>query len=442
MMRAMDLLVRGATVLTLDPRRRVLPGADLLVQDGRIAAIGKVPRPAGAVEVVEAAGHLLLPGFVQAHVHLCQTLFRNLGGERPLLRWLRERIWPLEAALDEDAVHAAARLGIAELLLGGTTAALDMGTVAHTGAIFAAAEAAGFRLTSGKAHMDAGEGVPRALRERTAASLTEGEALCRTWNGKGLLRYAFAPRFVLSSSDRLLEEIAPRARALGARLHSHAAENRDEEAAVRARFGAPAIEILHRSGITGEDVALAHCVWPSRRAIGILSRTRTSVVHCPSSNLKLGSGIAPLPELLDAGVRVALGADGAACNDDLDAFTELRLASLLHRPRRFLPPAELLALATIGGARALGREREIGSLEVGKRADLVLVGMAGLHATAGGGDPHALVAHVLQRADVRGVWVDGVCRVRDGELRDADAGEIREHAAAALRRVLRGRKMP
>src|SRR5262249_35207717 len=151
----------------------------------------------------------------QAHIHLCQTIFRGLGDGLDLLDWLRERIWPLEAAHDERSLRASAELGLSELIRGGTTSALDMGTVHHQDAIFEAARSAGFRLTAGKAHMDAGHGLPVALRERTDASLAEGEALCRRWHGQGLLRYAFAPRFLLTCSDGLLGEIAALARSLG-----------------------------------------------------------------------------------------------------------------------------------------------------------------------------------------------------------------------------------
>jgi len=434
----MDLLVRGATVVTMDPRRRILPGADVLVRDGAIAAVGHGLEAPGAV-VVRGSGRALLPGFVQAHVHLCQTLFRNQADGLELLDWLRRRIWPFEAAHDERSIDASARLGLAELVRGGTTAALDMGTRRHTDAVFAAAEAAGFRLTGGKAHMDHGDDLPPGLREPTEASLAEAEALCRRWHGRGLARYAFAPRFVLSCSDGLLREVGALARSLGARLHTHASENRHEGAAVRARFGARDVEVLHRFGLTGADVALAHCVWPDDAEIEILRRTGTHAVHCPSSNLKLASGIAPVPLLLEAGVNVALGADGAACNNDLDAFTEMRFAALLHKPRfgpRAMPAARVLEMATLGGARALGLEDRIGSIEVGKRADLVLVDLERAHVNPIGDDVCGAIVHAAQRGDVTDVWIDGRPVLRDRALVTLDEERIVANARRERDRLL------
>ena len=436
----MDQLIRGSIVVTMDGARSIQPGADVLLRDGAIVAVGgdaaAQARPGAAV--IEAGGRALIPGLVQAHVHLCQTLFRNLADGLELLDWLRLRIWPLEAAHDERSMTTSARLGIAELVRGGTTSILDMGTARHTDAIFAAAEEAGFRLTGGKAHMDHGDDLPRGMREATEASLAEGEALCRRWHGRGLARYAFAPRFVLSCSDGLLAEVGQLARGLGARLHTHASENRSEGAAVRERFGAENIEVLHRFGLTGADVALAHCVHPAAGEVALLRGTGTHVVHCPSSNLKLASGIAPIPELLEAGVNVALGADGAPCNNNLDGFLEMRLAALLHKPRRgpgAMAGATVLEMATLGGARALGIDDIVGSIEPGKRADLALVDLERAHATPLGDDVCAAIVHSVQRSDVTDVWIDGRRGLRDRELVTLDAERIVAEARVEARRL-------
>lgn len=436
----MDQLIRGAVVVTMDPARTIHPGADVLLRDGAIVAVGgdAAAQALPGALVIEAAGKALIPGLVQAHVHLCQTLFRNLADGLELLDWLRLRIWPLEAAHDERTIAISARLGIAELVRGGTTAILDMGTARHTDSIFAVAEEAGFRLTGGKAHMDHGDGLPRGLREETGASLAEGEALCRRWHGRGLARYAFAPRFVLSCSDGLLAEVGQLARSLGARLHTHASENRGEGAAVRARFGLENVAVLHRFGLTGADVALAHCVWPGEGERDLLRTTGTHVVHCPSSNLKLASGIAPIPEYLEAGINVALGADGAPCNNGLDGFLEMRLAALLHKPRRgpaAMPGARVLEMATLGGARALGLDHVIGSIEPGKRADLALVDLERAHCTPMGDDVCAAIVHSVQRSDVTDVWIDGRRVLRDRELVTLDEARIVAEAREAARLV-------
>src|SRR5688572_1030645 len=201
-----ELLIQNGTVVTMDRDRRVLPGADVLVEQGRIAKVGRIRTGKKGRRVMDAAGCLVMPGLIHGHLHACQTLFRNRADGLELLDWLRERIWPFEAAHDPDSMRASADLTWAELIRSGSTAALDMGTVSHTDVIFESARDSGFRLTSGKAMMDHGQGLPAALRETTADSLAESVRLCEAWDGAagGRLRYAFAPRFVLSCSEELL----------------------------------------------------------------------------------------------------------------------------------------------------------------------------------------------------------------------------------------------
>ena len=272
-------------------------------------------------------------------------------------------VWPYEGAMSEEDVSASARLACLELISGGTTCILDMGTVHHTDALFAAARDSGLRASIGKAMMDApDDAIPAGLRESTSASLDESDRLCREWHGRvgGRLRYAFAPRFVLSCTEDLLRGVADRARAVGARIHTHSSESQGELQEVKRRTGVANVRYLDSVGLTGNDVCLAHCVWLSPEEKRILRDTGTHVLHCPSSNLKLGSGIAEVPELVDAGVSVSLGADGAPCNNNLDGFVEMRLASLIHKPRvgpRSMPASQVVRMATVDGARALGDRR-------------------------------------------------------------------------------------
>src|SRR5213592_2500356 len=370
----------------MDGSRRVLD-ADVLVEDGRIRTVGRSDgRTAGRSKpaVIDCERLVVLPGLVQAHVHLCQTLFRGLADDLSLEAWLATRIWPLEAAHTEASVHASAMLGAAELLLGGTTAILDMESVRHTGAAFEALESIGIRATAGKCLMDASSS-PSALRESTDLALQESVDLCARWHGAagGRLRYCFAPRFAPSCTGPLLRAVSDLAERAGAVVHTHAAETPLELELVKRERGNDEIAYLDSVGISGPRAALAHCVWVDKEGIARLARQATKVVHCPSSNLKLGSGIAPIPEMLAAGCRVGIGADGAPCNNRLDAFEEMRLAALIQKPRLgpdALPAAQVLELATLGGARAMGLEAEIGSIEVGKRADLVVLDLAGPHA--------------------------------------------------------------
>ena len=434
----MSVLFQGGTLLpcTRDPSGAVSPAirADLLVRDGKIAQILPLDSPAPPdATVVSAAGRLILPGLVQVHVHLVQTLFRGLADDLALLDWLRTRIWPLERAHDHDSVYWSARLGLTELLLGGTTAILDMATVNHTDAVFEAAAEVGMRAFIGKAMMDRDNEA--GLGEATARSLESSVALRDRWHQKGRLRYAFAPRFVPSCSEGLLREVAAEARRRGCLIHTHASENTDEVALVRQLTGRDNVRYLDDVGLTGPDVVLAHCIHLTPDEEALLARSRTVVAHCPSSNLKLASGVARIPELLAAGVRVGIGADGAPCNNRMDAFTELRSAALMQKVRlgaASLPASVALGLMTSAGADALGLDT--GALEVGRPADLVLLD-ADAPSVWGGGDPRAAVVYAHSPGTVREVWIEGERVVSDGAVRGWDLRETIAGCSAALERV-------
>ena len=436
---ARSLLVRGGTVVPLDGRRNAFSG-DVLVEAGRIAAIApRLDAPAGAA-TLDAADALELPGFVQAHVHVVQSLARYRADGLSLLDWLTRRIWPYEAALAAGEVEAAARLGIAELLLGGTTAALDMGTTHDHDAVFAAAEALGIRLVSGKCLMDEGEGVPAGLVEDREASLAAAERLGSRWHGAagGRLRYAVAPRFALSCSRELLAGAVGLARGRGWLLHTHASENRDETALVRERTGMGNVAFLAEIGIAGADAVLAHCVHLDEAEAGLLARDRTGVAHCPGANLKLASGIADLPGLLARGVRVGLGADGPPCNNRLSIFHEMALAGTLHNLAHgagAVDPWTVLEMATWRGAEVLGLE-QVGRLAPGWKADLVVVGCSSL-AMEPAGDPAAMLVYGGGSDSVRHVVVDGRTVVEDRRLLTAEAGTVRREARAAAQAVAR-----
>jgi 5-methylthioadenosine/S-adenosylhomocysteine deaminase len=437
------LALRGGHVVTMDPLRTLIDADVLVDADGRIAALAEPATRAPAERSIDATGLVILPGLVQAHLHLCQTLFRGLAEEQRLLDWLRERIWPLEAAHDPASLHASACLGLAELLLGGTTAILDMGTVHHTEALFEAAAASGIRYTGGKALMDAGDDVPAGLLESTAEALRDNDRLADKWHEslEGRLRYAYSPRFVLTATYDLLRSVGARARANNLLIHTHASEQREETDAVRQRFGAPNIRLLANLGLAETNACFAHCVWPEPEEFDVLASGGATVVHCPSCNLKLGSGAAPIGEYIERGVNVALGADGAASNNRLDAWEELRLAGLLSRFRDGPPGVSAMALvemATIGGARALGLDADIGSIEVGKAADLCVLDLRRAH-TAGPDDVYTQLVYSARASDVRHVLVGGRVLVQDGRLlafSEADAvGEAARQREALLKRA-------
>ena len=413
--------------MTMDISDSIRRG-DLLIRDGRITEIAEGIK-ADADETIDARGCAVLPGFVQTHIHLCQTLFRGAADDLALIDWLKKRVWPMEAAHTPQSVRASAQLGVAELIKGGTTCALTMETVRHTEEVLRVVEESGFRATVGKCMMDKGDDLPRELREETRASIDESLDLMKEWNGKGegRVRCCFAPRFAVSCTRELLSEVAKLAREHGALIHTHASENKSECEIVERETGMRNLAYLHSLGISGSQVVLAHCVHLDTQEMETLASTKTNVAHCPSSNLKLGSGLARVAEMLARQIPVSLGADGAACNNRLDMFTEMRTAALLqklaHGPE-ILPAARVLRMATIDGARALGLEQEIGSLKVGKRADVIVVDLTQPHASPRREDVVSTLVYSAQASDVRATIIDGRVLMRDGGLLTLDQESV------------------
>jgi 5-methylthioadenosine/S-adenosylhomocysteine deaminase len=425
------LRIDGVLIVPMDgppssPLGEVRPGS-IRIEGERIAAVGELP-PSPGESRLDGSGLVALPGFVQGHVHLCQTLFRGLADDLPLLPWLRQRIWPLEAAHDEASLRASADLAFAELLRGGTTTVQAIETVHGTEQAFLAAQACGVTAVIGNCLMDLGEsGAPACLVQGRQAALGECEALRRAFDRQGRLHYAVSPRFVLSVSEGLARDAADFAAEHGLRVHTHACEHPDEIATVRERLGRDYIEVLQLQRLLGPRTGLAHCVHtkPSERAI--LKATGCAVLHCPSANQKLGSGIAPVAEYVASGLRVALGADGAPCNNRLSLLTELRAAALqqamIAGPGAW-PAAQALHAATRGGALALGID-DAGCLVPGMRADLVLADLDRLGVGPGG----PLASRIVYSADescLRHVYAGGRHVVRDGVLQLDEAGIVAE----------------
>jgi 5-methylthioadenosine/S-adenosylhomocysteine deaminase len=437
-----SVLIRGGVVVTMNDELDVVDRA-VSIRDGRIAALDAADRLGPHETVLDARGGFVLPGFVQTHLHLCQTLFRGSADDLPLLEWLRRRVWPMEAAHTPATLRASGRLAAAELLLSGTTSVLTMETVHDTDVVFETLAEIGLRATVGKCMMDADDEVPARLRERTQASIEESLALQRRWHGagSGRLRAAFAPRFALSCSRDLLESVAALSAASGTLVHTHAAEARDEIEFVRRLTGLGNVQYLARTGLASPRLCAAHCVWVNEAEQALMAERDVKVLHCPGSNLKLGSGIAPIVELRARGIAVSLGADGAACNNRLDMFDEMRLAATLQAVRRgpgALPARDVVWMATRGGARTLALEAEIGSIEPGKRADLIIVDRSAPH-LAPGTDPYSTLVYAARGTDVRTTLVDGEVLVSDFELTRLDAGavaaEARDAAATLLGRA-------
>lgn len=437
----MKTIIHNATIVTMNPQRDILHG-DVLIEDSRITKVGRIgPQDAPRARRIDASGLTIIPGFVQTHIHLCQTLFRNLADDLELLDWLKLRIWPFEAAHDRRSIALSARLGIAELIKSGTTTIMDMETVHHTDRVLEEIESSGIRAVCGKAMMDECPGAPKGLIESTQDSIKASLALWKNWHLRagGRIQVAFAPRFVLSCSDRLFHELQELAGHHQLIVHTHAAENRHELEAVHQRFGMANIEYFHSIRLTGDRLCLAHCIWLNANEYDILRDTGTRVLHCPSSNLKLGSGIAQVPEMLAKGINVSMGADGAPCNNNLDMFKEMRLAALIQKPR--LGPGSLTArqvfeMATLGGARALHLQADIGSIEPGKKADLSLVDLRKTHSMPAD-DVYSQIVYSACAEDVRTVLVDGVVVMKDRNLKTIDEERLIRSIQPEVKRLLR-----
>lgn len=436
------MILRGGTIITNNPRRDILFDRSLRVSGSSIDAIltpdFRDAYPAD--EIIDVTGLVIIPGFIQTHLHLCQTLFRGLADDLQLLDWLRLRIFPFEAAHNERSMHASAMLGIAELVRSGTTTILDMGSIHFQEEIIRAVGESGLRAHVGKSMMDLNQSYPK-LKESTKESLSSTRALAERWHGSydGRIHYAPAPRFALSCSEELMRSAGEMIRSSpGMIMHTHASENREEIHSVRQRFGAENIEVLHRFELLSPRSCLAHCVHLSDHEIELLQSTQSNVTHCPSSNLKLASGIADVPALLGRGVNVSLGADGAPCNNSLDMFHEMRLVALIQKPKHgaeSMPAQEVFEMATLRGAKALGLEKEIGSIEIGKKADIVLLDLHNVWNPVGK-DLISSIVYSSGPENVDSVMIDGKWVYRKGEYPGIDKERVFVEGRGELDKLL------
>jgi cytosine/adenosine deaminase-related metal-dependent hydrolase len=431
------MLIAGTVIA--DPETVVSDGA-VVVEGTTIAAVGEADALRDAYPDHERREvDLVAPGLVGGHVHSVQSLGRGIADDAALLDWLFDAVLPMEAAMDAEATRAAAELGYLECLESGTTTVVDHLSVHHAAEAFEAAVETGIRARLGKVLMD--RDSPDGLLEETDAALAESEALIEAYHGAadGRVRYAVTPRFAVTCSEACLRgcrELADRHE--GVTIHTHASENEEEVAAVEADTGMRNVLWLDEVGLTGPDVTLAHCVHTNEREREVLAETDTVVTHCPSSNMKLASGIAPVHDYLDRGITVALGNDGPPCNNTLDPFTEMRQASLLGKvdardPTR-LPAPTVLEMATTNGARAAGVDR-LGTLREGQRADVIGLTTDRTRATPVH-DPLSHLVYAAHGDDVVFTMVDGRVRYDDGEHVGIDADAVRERAARQAKRVV------
>ncbi|MCR9161065.1 MAG: amidohydrolase family protein [Nannocystaceae bacterium] len=434
-----SLHLRGGSVVTMDAQRRVVT-SDVLIVDGVITAVGDAPVPEG-VESIDVSGHVVLPGFIQGHVHLGQSLLRGLSEGRELMDWLRERIWPLEAGHTHDSAYWSAMLGAADCIRSGTTTIQEIGLVTHMDALFEGIRDSGLRAIAGKCLMDTGLGVSDVLIEPPDAAEAAFRDQHARWHGyEGRIESSLCPRFILSCSTALWERTVALASEFDLPVHTHLLEHPREEDEVREVLGESQMGYLDRLGVLDTDLRIAHGVQLNDEHLEILAGRTLSVCHCPSANLKLGSGIAHLGFLGQAqGVRVGIGTDGAPCNNDMDILEEIRLAALLQgvrqKPGAFSAEAAL-ALATCDGAAAIGKADSLGSVEVGKQGDVVVLDLERPGSFGPCSSVYDRIVYGAARDAVRHVAVAGTPLLRDGALTTIDEAQTMARAGEEVRALV------
>ncbi len=445
---ANKFLIKANKIVTANSNDDVLSGYSVAVENGIITEIDRTENfnKSEFEKVYDFSDLVLIPGFIQTHVHLCQTLFRGLADDLELLDWLQKHIFPYELSHSENSLALSARLGIYELQTGGTTTILDMGTMNHQQVVFNELINSGMRAFAGKCMIDENDLLPQ-FKEDTKTSIEESYRFAKEFHNaeNGRIKYAFAPRFVLSCSEELLIETAEMQKDFdGSLYHTHSSENKGEIEAVRKKTGMENIEYFDSIGILGERTVLAHGIHVNEKEIEILKQTGTRISHCPSANLKLASGTANIPRYLDEGISVSLGADGPPCNNNLSMFTEMRLASLIQKPLHgptVMDAKTVFRLATIEGAKALGIEKEVGSVETGKKADLVAIDLNNPEQPLiiDENNIYSSIIYSSSPAHVKEVFIDGRQVVSGGESLIYDKNEIysdgRKELSALLERA-------
>ncbi len=451
-----DLYVRGKFVITMDKDRRIIRDGCVAVEDGRIIAVGKCEEldkdfKGKADEVIDEPRSIVMPGLIDTHVHMVQGMLKACANYLRLIPWLTKRVWPLQGNMTEDDALAAASLTVLEMIKTGTTTFLETGMVGRYGPdrIIEMVHDSGLRAAIARHVMDmtgyASEenALHPGLVESGEYSMGDTIRLYNKYHGwDGRIFVWFGPRTPGAVSLELFHEISARARELNTGITMHLAEVREDVEYMMKEFGRRPVEFAHWVGLTGSNVVLVHLVWVSDDEISLLARTGTHVSHNPSSNSKLGSGIAKVADMVKAGVNVTLGCDGGPSNDNYDMIEEMKIAALLQPAVKLdagvLRAEDVLEMATIRGAKALGLEKEVGSIEVGKKADLIVINywdpkLMPLN------DPISHIVYAAHGDDVKHVVVNGRVIMRDRKVLTMDEelvlNNVQRHARELFERA-------
>ena len=432
-----QLIIKGGTIVTMDASRRVIDDGSVVIQNGRIVAVGTaadIDREYTARESIDARGKVVIPGLINGHTHVPMTLFRGIADDLDLQEWLTKYIFPAEAKnVTEDFVRVGTRLGLAEMIRSGTTTYCDM--YYFEDAIADETYKAGMRGILGETVID----FPVADNKTNAEAMAYVERFVSRWKGNALIVPAIAPHAPYTVSQDHLKAVRAFSDRTGAPIVIHISETKREVDDSLKDKGASPIDYLNSFGFLNDRVIAAHVVWPSEDELGLLKKLGVGIVHNPQSNMKLASGVAPVPAMLKNDMPVGLGTDGAASNNDLSLWEEMDTAAKLHKliskDPKVVSAQEAFEMATIRGARSLHLEKEIGSIEKGKRADLVIVDLDDLNQTPYYNIYSDLV-YSAKAADVRTVIIEGTVIMRDRRLLTLNEETIKADARKYRERIV------
>jgi len=420
----MSILIKKAVILTQDKKKRQLQG-DVYIEDQNIVQISEKPIGVEADYKIDGSKKLVLPGLVNTHTHIPMTLLRGYGDDMILQDWLEQRVWPVEAQIDSKSVETGTKLGLLEMIASGTTTFLDMYFFEDT--VGTTSEKAGIRAFLGFAMIDFG-----TPEYKSSELITKCERFVKNWKGNDMIAPVITPHATYTCGPELLQKAFEIGDKNDVLLHTHCSETRDEVYDIEKKYGLRPIGQLKKYGLLCDRMILAHCGWITKNEILDLKRTKTKVSHCPVSNMKIATGAyAPIPEMLESGVTVSLGTDGAASNNTLDMFDTMKFCALVHKQHRWdpkiLPAQVVFDLATLGGAKALKIEEEIGSIEAGKKADIVMLDLGKPHLIP----KHDFISHMVYSAkgsDICTTIVNGKPLMMDNEFLTLDCEEILDDA--------------
>lgn len=437
-----QILIKNGYVISMNKNREIFKNGSILIENDRIKAVGRVDPSLinSDVEVYDAQGKIILPGLINTHVHLSQQLGRGVADDVVLLTWLRERVWPYESSFDYEDSLVSSTACCVELIKTGVTTFLEAGGQ-YVDAMAEAVEKCGLRACLSKSIMDEGEGLPKAWQKTTQEELDLQEELFKKYNNtaEGRIKIWFGLRTIFNNSDELIKGTKILADKYRTGIHMHVLEVKEEMDYTRATRGETTVEHMNRLGALGPNLVAAHTVWLTEREIDLFRLYDVKVSHNPGAAMKVVLGFAKIPEMLEKGIAVSIGTDGAPSNNRMDMMRDMYLTSLIHKGRTLNPKTvsaeQVLEMATINGARCALMEKEIGSLEVGKKADLIILNPDTIHSLPVI-DPVANIVYAMSSENVESSMCNGKWLMKNREILFLDEKELLEKVKIQNKKVM------